>query len=942
MIKEIIIRVCPELIIRRSVYFDSYEYERLYKIPHRKAARHYLTEGYLKGYEPSSSFNGNDYWEANPDTKKMNPLLHYEVYGKKEGRLLRREQEVGEECREVLNCVYEAPQPHGSIKRCAIFASYSSEGIVPEYVVYYLSQLRKEVDGVIFIADNNLKQLSELDKIKPYVTYACFTRHGSYDFGSYRKGIEYLSEQGLLHQLDELYLVNDSCYGPVNGFETVFESMRKRSCDFWGMVDSTDTKYHLLSFFYCFKKRILQDPSFYEFFQLARGHISFDFAVMKLERELTEYLRNLGYSSECFLPSFVESQNLHVIAGNRNATVWPLMLLKAGFPLVKIKALDGRFGDDLREKKDKVLDYIKQVNQQLYRIIVSDLRRRSCISKEDDLLTFYDGVKEKEIISFDIFDTLIIRPFPDPTQLFTYMERKYNIDGFSAKRVDAERRARTQAKNGEVTLEEIYDVMPPMLRKWEQVEKTEEMSLCLPNPAIWDIYHYAVKCNKRIIAISDMYLDSDFLLELLKNKGFKNVEKVYVSSAYKKNKGAGELYLEVLKEEKIRPQMIYHIGDNPTSDINKARSLGMGAYYMEQLFTSFLKLPAKAKYSLFYGAYGKTNIGVGLHMMLLARYYAENRQYSDLKDFGYSMGGPIALSYLTYVCDKAKNNGVDALLFVARDGDVLKKIYDDCFYDRYQIKAEYAYLTRAVSLSATLDFSENHSYLKTILRLISDEVPQIEYTDDYNVNKKIYYKNRVLISEWSNKKRNSIKKHLVNLCGSSGNIAVVDLFSSSFSALKCAVSLLGERVKLGLCIASFFNSTVYPVETFCNNYVDSKYEDDIVLLEKLFSSGEPGIKGINEKGEPVYVRSYSERRKEIYNEIQSGIMAYVRDYIDIIGMNCGVQMSFPIWLEMAEYYRKYANRIDEDMLRKIDYCANPVEVISSDMCSINAEDSKER
>lgn len=47
---------------------------------------------------------------------------------------------------------------------------------------------------------------------------------------------------------------------------------------------------------------------------------------------------------------------------------------------------------------------------------------------------FLDGAKSEilkyDVISFDIFDTLLLRPFIKPTDLFWYIETKYNIKGF--------------------------------------------------------------------------------------------------------------------------------------------------------------------------------------------------------------------------------------------------------------------------------------------------------------------------------------------------------------------------------------------------------------------------------------------------------------------------------------------------------------------------------
>lgn len=83
----------PIKIIETSKFFNPDEYVTMYpnvKESHMTPAEHFLYIGYKLGYNPSYKFNTNDYFENNKDVarKKINPLLHYEKYGKYEGRNL--------------------------------------------------------------------------------------------------------------------------------------------------------------------------------------------------------------------------------------------------------------------------------------------------------------------------------------------------------------------------------------------------------------------------------------------------------------------------------------------------------------------------------------------------------------------------------------------------------------------------------------------------------------------------------------------------------------------------------------------------------------------------------------------------------------------------------------------------------------------------------------
>lgn len=72
-------------VIKNSELFDKDWYSATYLIE-GDAYDHYLNEGWKKGYNPSLKFSTMGYLIFNKDVAKedINPLLHYELYGKKE------------------------------------------------------------------------------------------------------------------------------------------------------------------------------------------------------------------------------------------------------------------------------------------------------------------------------------------------------------------------------------------------------------------------------------------------------------------------------------------------------------------------------------------------------------------------------------------------------------------------------------------------------------------------------------------------------------------------------------------------------------------------------------------------------------------------------------------------------------------------------------------
>ena len=80
-----------------------------------------------------------------------------------------------------------------------------------------------------------------------------------------------------------------------------------------------------------------------------------------------------------------------------------------------------------------------------------------------------ESIKKKiasyEIISFDIFDTMLLRDVPNPQDIFTVIEQKYKIKNFKKRRINAENLARKFSKQNEVTINDIYKYLDGVDKK---------------------------------------------------------------------------------------------------------------------------------------------------------------------------------------------------------------------------------------------------------------------------------------------------------------------------------------------------------------------------------------------------------------------------------------------------------------------------------------------
>lgn len=216
------------------------------------------------------------------------------------------------------------------------------------------------------------------------------------------------------------------------------------------------------------------------------------------------------------------------------------------------------------------------------------------MSEFDKLRKIIDGY---DVVSFDIFDTLLLRNVQKPVDIFNILEKivkeKYNIDDFKNIRVQAEENTRTEANSYETTLDEIYEAIDFKNEKIKKEIKEKEILLekefLIANPFMKKIYNYCLEKKKKIMCITDMYLPVEVLHEILNDNGYKDI-KIYLSCQFHKSKGNMDLYEEAYHAEKIEKKSWLHIGDNEYSDYNQAINFGINAYhYTKVLDRSMIK-----------------------------------------------------------------------------------------------------------------------------------------------------------------------------------------------------------------------------------------------------------------------------------------------------------------------------------------------------------------
>lgn len=328
--------------IEKSSFFDSVWYKKKYNISHIDPAIHFTFYGWRLGYNPSPKFNIKKYLDNNPDVRKAgkNPLLHYLCCGIYEGRTgwckaPKKKYLFPTEAKDISLPLLKNYTAR-SKRRIAIFAGFNVNGKISKDVVFYLKKLREICDGIVYVSDSPILY-DEINKIRPLVISICCHRHGEYDFGSYKRGYQFCKEHNLLKDVEELVLCNDSCFGPFIPFPNIFNKMKQKACDFWGLTENPIPTPHIQSYFLVIRKSALNHPIMDKFMLSIKKLKNKKEIVSFYEIGLSKALQEIGFSSCSYFDNKVaQKSGLKILD---LPLFYPIYLLKNGFPLLKKKCM---------------------------------------------------------------------------------------------------------------------------------------------------------------------------------------------------------------------------------------------------------------------------------------------------------------------------------------------------------------------------------------------------------------------------------------------------------------------------------------------------------------------------------------------------------------------------------------------------------------------------
>lgn len=196
--------------------------------------------------------------------------------------------------------------------RLGVFAFGDTQGVVDDYVLYLLDDMKKLLSELVIVSYKNLTD-EGYKKFEKYTTRVICVDEAECDEAAWGKAIvEHISIENLA-KYDEVVLFDDSFFGPIESFVPVFEKMERDNIDFWGISLCEECEKvlrnqrklcsprHIEHYFMVFKKRVLVSEEFSKGWNQVLSKENLEEMRKQYDRCFTENLVEAGYRWDTFI-----------------------------------------------------------------------------------------------------------------------------------------------------------------------------------------------------------------------------------------------------------------------------------------------------------------------------------------------------------------------------------------------------------------------------------------------------------------------------------------------------------------------------------------------------------------------------------------------------------------------------------------------------------------
>ncbi len=512
-----------------------------------------------------------------------------------------------------------------------------------------------------------------------------------------------------------------------------------------------------------------------------------------------------------------------------------------------------------------------------------------------------------EIISFDVFDTLLMRCTLTLEDVFALMERRLGIPGLAKAREQAEH---TLYRQGNPTLEEIEQetgrlchLTATQTETLAGVELSIERSVLVPRRDVVALLSFAVAQGKRVFLISDMYLSEAQLRSLLSANRITGYEGLFVSTACQSLKT--QRLFEIF-QARVPAASYLHFGDNKEADISCARRCGMDALLLRSAadlmeLSSWRGMDAQCRSLEERLLLGEMMARIFNSPFALAE--SDGRPVVDTAQaFGSLFLAPLLTSFMLWLMRQVVGR-YQHILWSARDGYLLLRM-QRCMQQKYPRgsfpEGHYLYISRIAAMAAGLRDESDLRYaasagfsgsaqelLKQRFFLRQEEI--LPQRDGETVETYVFRHASVILMRAA-QLRQCYQTYLETLgIEAKDQVAFFDLISSGtgqvnleaisgrkYSGMYMIFIQENQQKKKGLAEQSFMETGgLYQLKS----YLSGNYEP----VENLVMPDEPTLLRFDQQGRPVFACENRSAAELVYTrKAQEGVLDFWSHYLSML------------------------------------------------------------
>lgn len=518
-------------------------------------------------------------------------------------------------------------------------------------------------------------------------------------------------------------------------------------------------------------------------------------------------------------------------------------------------------------------------------------------------------IDDHDCISFDIFDTLLTRRVLSPEDVFDLVDRRLCDEGIKIRNFK-EKRMKAQEGFGfaNPSIEDIYARLCGRYKLPEEfadrcvnAELAVEASVLIPRQEMVEIYRYCIQSGKKVSLVTDMYIPGKQIESILKRNGIEGYSAIYVSCERKQLKLQG--LLQFYRDETEGARYL-HIGDHfihdgicaALADIdyclvangkNLARRAGYDCCIEQACSLEEHIVLGMVIAKLFNSPFAVTGQGDKVYI------------YSDY-EYAYAFCAPLISGYVKWLYGQIVNNDFDDILFAARDGYLIQRLYNILREKMGNLSLPqgiYFYTSRKAAVMPNIN---NEAYINMLIDMSLQMPPQkvmrerfglaakdiLVYDEEKygdSIHKYVWDHKDAIIARAETAKKNYFKYISTLQLQIGAKYAFMDFVSSGTSqkALDRMVPFdlyglyagwNGSETKESVGVQAYFDQV--------NSFFMRHYK----IMETFMTSYEPSVSHFDKNGKPVFSRQDRSRKElEYVSSMQSAAEDFFCELLDISG-----------------------------------------------------------